>query len=77
MKLYLEPINVTPSRGKPQRLLWRRREYVVQEVVDYWVSQTRWWRGEEKRYYLRLATDGGMLEVFRSGNGWMISRIAD
>ena len=77
MKLYLEPIDVEPAKGRPRRLRWRRRDYVVQEVVDYWISQTRWWRGEEKRYYLRLQTDGGTLEVYRSGPDWTVSRIAD
>jgi hypothetical protein len=77
MKLYLEPIHVEPVKGKPRRLRWRRRVYVVEEIIDFWVSQTQWWRGEEKRYYLRLLTDGGTLEVFRSGAGWTMSRVAD
>lgn len=77
MKLYLEPIHVEPAHGKPRRLRWRRRDYIVEEVVDFWISQTRWWRGEEKRIYLRLATDGGMLEVYRSAATWILSRVAD
>jgi hypothetical protein len=77
MKLYLEPIQVEPPKGKPRRLRWRRRVYVVEEVIDFWISQTRWWRDEEKRIYLRLLTDGGTLEVFRSGVDWTMSRIAD
>lgn len=77
MKLYLEPIQVEPPTGKPRRLRWRRRVYVVEEVIDFWISQTHWWRGEEKRVYLRLLTDGGTLEVYRSGADWTMSRVAD
>lgn len=77
MKIYLEPVEVEPPTGKPRRIQWRRQRYNVEAVVDFWISQTRWWSREEKRTYLRLMTDRGMMEIYRNGVAWMLSRVAD
>jgi hypothetical protein len=77
MKIYLEPVAVEPARGCPRRIHWRKQHYNVETVVDFWISQTKWWSHEEKRTYLRLMTDRGMLEIYRAGVAWMLSRLAD
>lgn len=77
MKIYLEHIDVQPASGRPRRIQWRKQRYNVEEVIDFWISQTKWWSVEEKRIYLRLATDRGMMEVFRQDASWILSRLAD
>ena len=77
MKLYLEKVDVEPERGWPRLVRWRRRSYRVEVVMDFWVSQTGWWGREEKRSYLRLSTDRGMMEIYRSGVAWILSRLTD
>ncbi len=77
MKIHLEPIDVEPAAGRPRHIRWRRHRYAVEEVVDFWVWQGRWWSAEERRDYLQLSTDGGTLEIFRRDGRWMLSRIHD
>jgi hypothetical protein len=77
MKLFLEPIDVDPPRGRPRRLRWRRRMYAIREIIDFWVSQTHWWRAEERREYLRVLTDDGVFELYRSAGRWTLSRVMD
>jgi hypothetical protein len=77
MKLYLEPVAVEHTGGRPHTILWRRKLYRVIEVLDCWVSQGKWWSSEERRVYMRLLTDGGTLELFRRGNEWRLSRLFD
>jgi hypothetical protein len=77
MKVYLEPIDVEPTRGMPRRLRWRRRHYTVEQVADFWVSQTKWWSSEERRLYMRLVTNEGTMEIYRQGERWMMARVMD
>jgi hypothetical protein len=77
MKIYLERVEVEPAAGRPQRIRWRKQRYNVETVVDFWISQTKWWSREEKRTYLRLMTDRGMMEIYRHGIEWILSRLAD
>ena len=77
MKAYCEPIEVTPSRGQPDAIRWRKRTYRVEKILDYWIAQNKWWDREEKRVYLLLQTDGSTMEVYRVGNSWTLSRLVD
>lgn len=49
----------------------------VHKLVDKWVARSRWWSHDEKRIYLRLHTSRGVVEIYRSGRQWFVSRIAD
>ncbi len=77
MKLYLEQVDVEEDGGKPKRVRWRKKVFVVERILDGWIAQGKWWRREEKRVYLRLLTDRGVIEVFRIGETWKLSRLFD
>lgn len=77
MRIYLEAIDVQTATGRPQRIIWRNRHYAVEQVVDFWVWQGRWWEAEERRVYMQLVTDGGTVEVFRRNQSWVMSRAYD
>jgi hypothetical protein len=49
----------------------------VRAVLDKWVARSRWWSKDEKRVYVRLHTAHGIIEVYRTGRQWYLSRIAD
>ncbi|WP_022799556.1 hypothetical protein [Thermus islandicus] len=47
-------------------------------LLDAWRAGGRWWLGEEGRDYFLLEVAGGLvLEVFREGEGWVLSRVLD
>ena len=77
MKAYREPIEVTPSRGRPITICWRHRTYRVEKILDFWIAQNKWWDREEKRIYLLLQTDHSTMEVYRVGSSWTLSRLVD
>jgi hypothetical protein len=43
------------------------------------VHQTGWWKpkGGERRVYYRLKTESGIIDVYRSGEEWTLSRVVD
>jgi hypothetical protein len=49
----------------------------IRAVLDKWVARSRWWSNDERRVYARLHTSRGIVEVYRSGQQWFMSRIAD
>jgi hypothetical protein len=64
--------------GKRPRTVWiGQKKHRVLSIPDYWVIQSRWWRSEEKRCYLRLVTDSGLIEIYRRDDQWILSRIWD
>jgi len=77
MRLYREPIRVHTSRNRPVCFSWRNRHIHVEAVLDRWIARSRWWSHDETRFYLRLHTSRGTMEVYRSGAAWYLSRIAD
>lgn len=47
-------------------------------LLDRWRAGGRWWRLEEGRDYFLLEVEGGLvLEVFRQGEAWVLSRVWD
>ena len=68
----------TGSDGHPSRLEGPRTPVKVRRVVDCWGYGGRWWMGEPPRdyYLLELETDH-VLEVYRAGGLWVLSRVAD
>lgn len=50
----------------------------VRRVLDAWRYGGRWWVGEPPRdYYLLELETGHVFEVYRAGDTWTLSRIAD
>lgn len=43
MRRYDEPVQVRLSSQVPDAFLWRRRLYVVREVLSTWLEREAWW----------------------------------
>lgn len=73
MRHYVEPVEVRSGLvggiEGPAQFLWRRRLYLVRDVLGFWVESSSWWR----------AGDGGCAErqVWRveAGRGRQASRV--
>lgn len=77
MKRYREPICMHAVRNRPVSFSWRNRHVRVDGILDRWIARSRWWSDDETRVYLRLHTNRGAMEIYRSGASWFISRVAD
>ncbi len=77
MRMYLEPIRAEGDPRRPRRFVWRKHILDVREILERWISQTQWWNQEERRVYMRVLTGEGIVEVYRSGERWTLSRIMD
>lgn len=77
MKLLSLPVQVDAPRGRPQQIRWNDRVVRVRQLADFWVLQSRWWAREERRVYFRADTPRGLVELYRSGDAWTLSRIMD
>ena len=45
MKAYLEPdepVAVRTRGGWPATIHWRKHEYAVSKVLDFWILQSKW-----------------------------------
>lgn len=74
------PVQVQLRNSHPVRIRWNERTLTVRDLLECWVHQTGWWKpgGGERRVYYRLATDVGIVEVYRIGEGaWRLARMAD
>jgi hypothetical protein len=77
MKRRFEPVEVEVTRGWPVVVRWNGKTHRVQHLVDTWVVQGRWWAEEERRVCFRVTTSGGMLDIYRSGDAWVLARAQD
>ena len=87
MKSILEPVTVKHQRNRPYLIRWRGSLYEVRLILDWWVVQSNWWTSqEERRIHFRVAVrpliisggaQTGVLELYRSGNDWMLTRLID
>lgn len=77
MKQQHAAIQVSMHGSLPRELVWEGRTYRVQEVIDAWVVEGKWWEGEVRRRYFRVLTDRGTLDVYRSGEGWILAGVLD
>jgi hypothetical protein len=48
MRHYVEPVEVRSGTVSgiegPAQFLWRRRLYLVRDVLGFWVESSSWWR---------------------------------
>lgn len=77
MKQRNEPAEVLIHQRHLRQLRWRRKTFFVHAALETWVARSRWWDTDERRHYFRLQTNRGVLEVYRIGDQWFVSRIAD
>jgi hypothetical protein len=63
--------------GRPSRLQLRGRWLPVQDVVDAWVIQGRWWAQEERRFYVRLRTLAGTYDLCHRIGRWELAGVVD
>lgn len=77
MKSRFEPVEVEVTRGWPVLIRWNGKVHRVRSLVDAWVVQGRWWAEEERRVCFRVTTDRGTLDIYRSGDDWVLTRQFD
>ena len=79
MKRIFSTITVETERGWPIGFTWEGRRLLVRRPLRYWVRESRWWTGRsERRIYFRLLTqDGSVVEIYRKGSQWVLTRIFD
>ena len=87
MRRLQQPALVVVEGGRPERVNWssvdaRRAKSSsggrVRRVIDEWRVDSRWWTREIRRDYYLLELEGGQLvEVYREGEGWCVTGVAD
>jgi hypothetical protein len=77
MKRRFEPVEVEVAKGWPVFVYRNGKKHRVRHLVDVWVVQGKWWAEEERRVYFRVHTTGGTLDVFKSGDAWVLSKVQD
>lgn len=77
VKRRFEPLEVEVTRGWPVVIHRGDRAHRVRNLLDAWVVQGKWWSDEERRVCFRVATDGGIMEIYRSGDEWRLARLED
>jgi len=77
MKRRFEPVEVEVTRGWPVVVRWKGKRHRVQRLVDTWVVQGRWWAEEERRVCFRVQTSGGTLDIYRTGDAWVLAKAQD
>jgi hypothetical protein len=74
---------ITVHRNKDSRLtafIWRRRLYIVLDVIGWWREPSRWWDGEAVPLFVRVNarnSSTGSYELCRIGDSWFLIRVLD
>ena len=78
MRVVLEAAEVKVQDG---RILWVRsgqRRYAITHTLERFECGGRWWRGEFPRsYFVLMAQNGVMLEVYLEVLEWTLSAVQD
>jgi len=78
VRVVLESAEVKVLGG---RIVWVRsgqRRYAIDRVIERFECGGRWWRGEFPRsYFVLVAQNGVMLEVYLEVLEWTLSAIQD
>ena len=74
-----QTISVRTQDSCPTQISWNGDTLRVEDLIECWVHQTGWWKpkGGERRVYYRLRTESGIIDVYRSGEEWTLSRVVD
>lgn len=72
-------MNITTDKvGNPCGLDGPRKPVAVRRILDFWRYGGRWWEAQAPRYYYLLELETGhVVEVYRSTDTWVLSRISD
>lgn len=66
------------SGGRLKAAPSRRSRGHVTRVIDEWRMAGRWWVSEMRRDYYLVELDGGrLIELYREGERWCVTGIAD
>ncbi len=77
MRVVEESVEVKTWENRPTRIERGAVHYHVIRMLEYWIVQSKWWIRDERRLYMHLITDQGMLEVFCVEGDWILSKIWD
>ncbi len=62
---------------QPRAFCWQGLLYEVETVLETWSARCEWWGTEEQREYFLVLTQMGVMEIFQSKQGWILSRVFD
>lgn len=77
---------VVVENGRPGRVSWSSASSRgkapsggrVTRIIDEWRVAGRWWATEMRRDYYLLELDGGrLIELYREGESWCVTGVAD
>lgn len=81
------PALVGLEGGRPSRVSWssgraerpdEEAERSAARVIDEWRVDARWWDRELHRDYYLLELNGGkIIEIYREGERWCVTGVAD
>ena len=85
MRRFADPVQVLASPAdEPRVFYWRGRRYVVAEVLGHWLEVAPWWRTtapgparERQRQVWRVEAGGGVFDLGRDLDGWVLVRSLD
>ena len=64
--------------GWPATIHWRKLDYPVAKVLDYWILQSKWWICEEKRVYFAVqCREGAVMTVYKRDGEWVLAGVVD
>jgi hypothetical protein len=80
-KLIGEPVKVHQNKDSMlTAFIWRKRLYIVLEVIGWWREPSEWWNGKATRLFIRVNawnSSIGTYELYRLGKEWFLSRVLD
>lgn len=79
MRRVNQSISVRAEDSRPTHISWEGELVRVEDLIKCWVHQTGWWNpeGDQRRVYYRLKTEAGIVDIYRSGTEWTLTRILD
>jgi hypothetical protein len=77
MKRACTPVEVVQDGERLREVYAGKRCYRVDRILEAWVVEGRWWAGEQRREYMRIKTEGPVIELYRSGLQWRLAKVYD
>lgn len=87
MRRLRQPALVAVENGRPGRVSWSPADGSrakaasggrVKRIIDEWRVAGRWWTSEIRRDYYLVELDGGrLIELYREGQSWCVTGVAD
>ncbi|CAN5583132.1 hypothetical protein BH23BAC4_BH23BAC4_10850 [soil metagenome] len=77
MKRACTPVEVVQDGERLREIYTGQHCYRVNLILEAWVVEGRWWAAEERREYVRVQTEGPVLELYLAGGQWRIAKVCD